>query len=110
MWFIVSTVAAAVLLIGYLLLSWFGRWGEHWGATPEEFDVCRQLERGACPVPFAIVALDPATMATEDLYVGGGPPMGAGTVGLQVGRELFIGSFTGDRVLRVRLPADASQR
>lgn len=39
MWIIVSTVAAAVILIGYLLLSWFGRWGEHWGATPEEFDM-----------------------------------------------------------------------
>jgi hypothetical protein len=29
--------------------------------------------------------------------------MGAGTVGLRVGDELFIGSFAGDRVLRVAL-------
>ena len=39
MWFIVLTVAAAVLLIAYLLLSWFGRWGERWGATSEEFNM-----------------------------------------------------------------------
>jgi hypothetical protein len=29
--------------------------------------------------------------------------MGAGTVGLVVGDELFVGSFAGDRVLRVDL-------
>jgi hypothetical protein len=29
--------------------------------------------------------------------------MGAGTVGLQVGNEIFVGSFKGDRVLRVKL-------
>jgi hypothetical protein len=37
MWVPVSTVAVAVLLAGLLLLAWFGRWGERWGATPEEF-------------------------------------------------------------------------
>ena len=39
MWVTVSTVAVAVLLMGCLLLSWFGRWGERWGATAEEFDM-----------------------------------------------------------------------
>ena len=34
---ILLTVALALLLMGYLLLSWFGYWGERWGATPEEF-------------------------------------------------------------------------
>ena len=29
--------------------------------------------------------------------------MGAGTVGLVIGDELFIGSFAGDRILRVTL-------
>ncbi len=42
-------------------------------------------------------------LTTEDVYVGNGPPMGGGTVGLQVGDELFVGSFAGDRVLRVKL-------
>ena len=72
----------------------------------EDFAVCNPLPHGACPLPFAIVAVDVGAMQGRDLYVGNGPPMGAGTVGLQVGRELFVGSFTGDRVLRVPLEGD----
>jgi hypothetical protein len=69
----------------------------------EEFRGCDALSRGACPIPYAIVAIDVATMQARDLYVSSGAPMGAGTVGLQVGRELFVGSFVGDRVVRVDL-------
>jgi hypothetical protein len=68
-----------------------------------DFQVCGAIESGACPIPFQILAVDPKTMQTEVLYEGGGPPMGAGTVGLQLGNELFIGSFAGDRILRVQL-------
>ncbi len=39
MWVTIAIVTAAVLLIGYLLLSAFGRWGQSWGATPEEFNM-----------------------------------------------------------------------
>ncbi len=39
MWIIVLTVSVAVLLVGYILLSFFGRWGEHWGAMSEEQDM-----------------------------------------------------------------------
>ena len=42
-------------------------------------------------------------MSVRDIYTSDGAPMGAGTVGLQVGDELFIGSFQGDRLLRVKL-------
>ena len=35
--------------------------------------------------------------------------MGAGTVGLQVGDQLYVGSFAGDRILRVDL-GDAKAR
>ena len=70
----------------------------------EDFAVCDPLPpHAACPLPFAIVAVDVGSMQGRDLYVGGGPPLGAGTVGLQVGSELFVGSFAGDRVLRVKL-------
>jgi len=64
---------------------------------------CDGIERGACPIAFEIVAVDPETLATETLYRGGGAPMGAGTVGLRVGDELFVGTFAGDRILRVKL-------
>jgi len=64
---------------------------------------CNDLPRGACPAAFEIVRVDPRTLATEVVYHGDGAPMGGGTVGLRVGDELFIGSFAGDRVLRVAL-------
>ena len=65
---------------------------------------CVSIERGACGIPFKIVALDPDSMTiVETLYANEGAPMGAGTVGLRVGDELFIGSFHGDRILRVNL-------
>lgn len=41
--------------------------------------------------------------ALGPVYESDGVPMGAGTVGLQIGKELFIGSFKGDRILRVTL-------
>jgi hypothetical protein len=64
---------------------------------------CQEIEQGACPAEFRIVAVDPDTMETEVLYKGRGAPMGGGTVGLRVDDELFVGSFSGDRVLRVSL-------
>lgn len=74
---------------------------------PEAFEECQKRERGACPLPFRIVAVDPASLETRVVFDGEGSPMGAGTVGLGVGDDLFVGSFSGDRVLRVDLaPGD----
>ena len=71
--------------------------------TRDEFAVCSQLDSGACPMSFRIIAIDPDSMETEVLYSNQGPPMGGGTVGLVIDDELFIGSFAGDRILRVTL-------
>jgi hypothetical protein len=77
------------------------------GLDPADFASCQTLKRGACGIPFKIMAVDPETMTTlGPVYESTGAPMGAGTVGLQVGTELFIGSFKGDRILRVALPND----
>lgn len=73
--------------------------------STEAFAECQALTHGACPIPYQIISLDPDSMQTEVIYRGGDAPMGAGTVGLQVGDELFMGSFAGDRVLRAPLPA-----
>jgi hypothetical protein len=75
------------------------------GFETTNFGVCVDVPRGACPIPFAIQAVDAETMAPlGPVYESTGAPMGGGTVGLQVGNELFVGSFTGDRILRVALP------
>ena len=74
------------------------------GFETTSFGVCVDVQAGACPIPFAIQAVDAETMtALGPVYESTGAPMGGGTVGLQVGDELFIGSFTGDRILRVAL-------
>jgi hypothetical protein len=73
----------------------------------EDFATCASITRGACGIPFKIVAIDPDSMTIlGTVYESKGAPMGAGTVGLQVGQELFIGSFKGDRILRVALGKD----
>tara|TARA_R110002110_G_scaffold240244_1_gene456360 strand:+ start:5842 stop:6912 length:1071 start_codon:yes stop_codon:yes gene_type:complete len=60
-------------------------------------------------LPFSIVAIDPATMVAEPLLQREGPPMGAGTVALQRGNALYIGSYVGDRIIRLPLPGAASE-
>ncbi len=62
---------------------------------------CSDLEEGTCGAPFSIIAIDPETFETETLVEQQGAPMGAGTVGLQVDGDLYIGSFTGDRMGRI---------
>jgi hypothetical protein len=68
-----------------------------------ELQACGALEAGACPGSFEIWSLDPDGFAAEIVYESDGVTMGAGTVGLLVGGELFVGSFAGDRILRVQL-------
>lgn len=77
------------------------------GFDADTFEACVKSTGGPCRLPFEIVAVDPETMTSlGPVYESDGTPMGAGTVGLQVGRELFIGSFKGDRILRVSLDPD----
>jgi outer membrane protein assembly factor BamB len=68
-----------------------------------EMMACNSLERGACPLRFQVVALDPETMAAEIVLEHAGPPLGAATVALVVGDALYLGSFAGDRIARAPL-------
>jgi len=62
---------------------------------------CMSLESGSCGMPFEIVALHPETLERTTVLQRRGPPMGAATVALQVGDDLWLGTFAGDRVARV---------
>ncbi len=73
-----------------------------------EIVACGDIEGGACGAPFEIVALDPVTLARETLLRHQGAPMGAATVAQPVGDFLYIGSFVGDRMLRVPMPAGSA--
>ncbi len=55
----------------------------------------------ACPGQFRVMELDPETMKTRELLLHHGAPMGAGTVVQEVGQQWYIGSFLGDRMLRM---------
>ncbi len=56
-------------------------------------------------LPFAIVEIDPETMAVHTILEREGPPMGAGTVAVEHGDSLYIGSYVGDRLIKVPLNA-----
>lgn len=53
----------------------------------------------SCLLPFEIVQIDPDTMAHKVVFDHAGPPMGAGTVAVQHGDNLVMGSFLGDRMI-----------
>ena len=73
-------------------------------APLNEILACGDVVQGQCPFHFSIVLLDPKEMKGVALYENAGPPMGAGTSALRIGNDLLIGSFAGDRLLRVTLP------
>lgn len=62
---------------------------------------CKKNPGKTCGFGYTIVQIDPGTMEAENLFVhGGGAPMGAATVALQAGKYLYLGSFSGDRIIR----------
>ena len=61
--------------------------------------------KSTCPLPFSIYRLDPNTMDGGQIYSGGGVPFGMATVAEPSGNRLWMGSFLGDRIASVRLPA-----
>lgn len=67
--------------------------------------LCGDVHSGACESRFQLIAIDPETMAAETLFDHKGAPMGAGTVAVEWGNYWFIGSYAGDRLLRVPAPA-----
>lgn len=71
--------------------------------SSEEFVNCSSPDRGICPIAFAIIQLDPDTLENTTLFQNVDAPMGAGTVGLKVDSILFVGTFSGNRILQVDL-------
>ncbi len=69
----------------------------------EAFMQCMAADVEICPITFAIVELSPETLSKHTLFENPGAPMGGGTVGLKVDSTLFIGSFSGNRILQVDL-------
>jgi hypothetical protein len=83
---------------GHLLVASLG------GGKFEHLD-CLRHPGANCGLAFSIVRIDPRTMATETLFQHEGAPMGAATVAQPVGDWLFLGSFTGDRIIKIPYPS-----
>lgn len=66
----------------------------------EQTLACDQSMR-ACPLAFQLVAIDPRELQAETVFEQQGAPMGAGTAVQAVGEHWYIGSFIGDRLLRI---------
>jgi hypothetical protein len=63
---------------------------------------CGQLDSGTCPLPFSVVRVDPAALTLEVVFDHDPARLGgAGTVALEYDGALWIGTFAGDRILRV---------
>jgi hypothetical protein len=60
---------------------------------------CSKVEVGTCDVPYSVLAVEPESLAWKPLASG----RGAGTVALEVGSQLWVGTYRGDRI--VRLPS-----
>lgn len=86
------------------------RWDQHGNLlavsmTSNLLASVRCLEIGAttnCGGQYQVVRLNPADMSSEVVYSHqGGQPLGAATVAQQVGEHLYIGSYSGNRLVRV---------
>jgi hypothetical protein len=75
----------------------------HHGSTGELL-ACHLDPGSNCVMPYSIVRIDPQTLSSEVLLSHAGAPMGAGTVARQVGGDLYIGSFSGDRIVKLAYP------
>jgi hypothetical protein len=75
-------------------------------ASPRGLFGC-QDGKARCPMGFTVAVVDPATLAVRPLVGGDAASFaatgfGGATGAIQVGDEIWVGSFTGDRVARFR--------
>jgi hypothetical protein len=76
------------------------------GGQATDIDMLLACKRARCPLDWAVARLDPQTMAVSYLYWEKGTPEFAGaTVAVEAGDKLWIGTFHGDRVAVVDVPA-----
>ena len=67
---------------------------------------CREMGSTSCAFPFAVAAIDPATLAVETIYAHSDGLIPGPSVALIDDGQLYLGTFFGDRISRVALPAD----
>jgi hypothetical protein len=61
---------------------------------------CLRRPGETCGLAFSIVRVNPSNLSLETVFQHAGAPMGAATVAQQVGDSFYLGSFTGDRIVK----------
>jgi hypothetical protein len=71
-------------------------------ASIVQIPACGELDSGTCPLPFSVLRVAPDALTFEVVFEHDPARLGgAGTVALEQDGALWIGTFAGDRVLRV---------
>jgi hypothetical protein len=66
--------------------------------------LCIQNTDKTCGLAFQIYRIDPKDMSKQLLFAHDGTPMGAATVAQTLGDSIYLGSFTGDRIVKIVSP------
>lgn len=74
----------------------------------QQITSCINTRIGSCGMAFEILELDPETMATTIVFQHDGKTLGAGSVAVEVDDTLYIGSFSGDRLLKILTNSDSN--
>lgn len=80
----------------------------HSGSISEQI-ACFDEPGSTCSLPFTLSRIDPQTMHSEAILQHGGAPMGAATVAREVDGYLYLGSFSGDRIVKLKYPAEPTR-
>ncbi len=88
-------------------LAW-DSWGSllsvaHTGPVLQQMD-CMQHPGETCGLEFTVHRINPATMSSEVVLRHAGAPLGAATVARELDGFLYLGSFSGNRIVKVPYP------
>ena len=75
----------------------------HTGSTTEQIDCMKQPGR-TCALEYTLLRINPETLKSEILLIYSGAPMGAATVARELNGSLYLGSFTGNRIVKMPYP------
>lgn len=65
-----------------------------------ELLACGSTEEGVCALPFSVYLVEPTTLDAKLVLEHAATAHGAASVALEVGDEIFIGTYDGDRISR----------
>jgi hypothetical protein len=73
-----------------------------------DFNECRKAEGAFCSklLPFTVANFDPRTMNVKPLYHGAAGILAGASVALKARGRLYISTYTGDRLISVKLPRE----